>query len=154
MIDGAFSLKKILVPTDGQAHSNRACQYAVTLAKLTKAEIIGIHVMPSQVSRIFEERRHSGEISSDFVGQYRKEGAENLKQIEKMCVRENVRHRTLLLEGYPPEEILKTAQKENANLIVLGIRRRSRFERHFGVTTSDKIILNANCPVTIINAPW
>jgi nucleotide-binding universal stress UspA family protein len=59
-----------------------------------------------------------------------------------------------LLEGYPPEEILKTAQKENVSLIVLGIRRRSRFERHFGVTTSDKIILNANCPVTIINAPW
>jgi nucleotide-binding universal stress UspA family protein len=154
MVDGTFSLKKILVPTDGQAHSVRACQYAVKLAKLTGAEIIGIHVMPSQVSRIFEERRHSGEISSDFVGQYRKEGAEHLKQIEKICVRENVRRRTLLLEGYPPEEILKTAQKENASLIVLGIRKRSRFERHFGVTTSDKIILNANCPVTIINAPW
>jgi nucleotide-binding universal stress UspA family protein len=122
MVDGTFSLKKILVPTNGQAHSVRACQYAVTLAQLTSTEIIGIHVMPSQVSRIFEERRHSDEISSDFVGQYRKEGAEHLKQIEKICDRENGRHHTLLLEGYPPEEILKTAPKENANLIVLGIR--------------------------------
>ncbi|MGQ9543156.1 MAG: universal stress protein [Candidatus Bathyarchaeia archaeon] len=154
MVDSSLSLKKILVPTDGLAHSVKACQYAVGLAKLTGAEIIGGHVLPNQISRIFEERRHLGEVSHDFAGQYRKEGEEYLRQIERLCSREKVRSRTFLVEGYPPEEILKVAQKENVDLIVLGIRRRSSFERHFGIRTSDKIILNSDCPVTIINTPW
>jgi len=154
MVDGTVSIKKILVPTDGLAHSVKACQYAVGLAKLTGAEVISVHVLPNQVSRIFEERRHVGEISHDFTGQYRKEGEEYLKQVERLCSREMVKFRTMLLEGYPPEEILRLAQKENVDLIVLGVRRRSTFERHFGISTSDKIILNANCPVTVINTPW
>jgi len=154
MVDGSVPIRKILVPTDGLAHSVKACQYAVGLAKLTGAEIIGVHILPNQMSRIFEERRHLGEISHDFAGQYRKEGEEYLKQVERICSREMVRCRTMLLDGYPPEEILKIAQKENADLIVLGIRRRSTFERQFGIRTSDKIILNATCPVTVINTPW
>lgn len=154
MVDGSISIRKILVPTTGLAHSIKACQYAVGLAKITGAEIIGVHVLPSQISRVFEERRHLGEVSHDFAGQYRKEGEEYLKQVERMCSRESVRSRTILLEGYPPEEILRIAQKENVDLIVLGVRRKSEFERRFGITTSDKIILNSTCPVTVINSPW
>ena len=109
MVDGSVSIKKILVPTSGLAQSVKACQYAAGLAKITGAEIIGIHVLGSQVSRIFDERRHLGEISHDFKDQYKKEGEEYLKQIERVCLREMVKFRTMLLEGYPPEEILKVA---------------------------------------------
>mgnify|MGYP001111595962 CR=1 FL=1 len=148
------SIKKILVPTDGLAHSIKACEYAAGLAKITGAEIIGIHVLPSQVSRIFEERRHVGEVSSDFTSQYRKEAENYLRQFERVCSREMARCRTVLSEGYPPEEVLKVAQKENVDMIVLGVRRKSTFERHFGISTSDKIILNATCPVVVMNTPW
>jgi nucleotide-binding universal stress UspA family protein len=153
MVDGSVSIRKILVPTSGLAQSVKACQYAAGLAKITGAEIIGIHVLGTQVSRIFDERRHLGEISHDFKDQYKKEGEEYLRQIERVCSREMVKFRTMLLEGYPPEEILKIAQKENVDLIVLGVRRKSTFERQFGISTSDKIILNATCPVTVINTP-
>jgi len=154
MVGGPLSIKKILVPTDGLTHSIKACEYAAGMAKITGAEIIGIHVLPSQVSRIFEERRHVGEISSDFTSQYRKEAEDYLRQVERICSREMVKYRTILSEGYPPEEILKTAQKENVDMIILGVRRKSTFERHFGITTSDKVILNATCPVVVINTPW
>jgi nucleotide-binding universal stress UspA family protein len=154
MFASPFSIKKILVPTDGLAHSITACKYAAGLAKITGAEIIGVHVLPSQVSRIFAERSHLGETSHDYTGQYQKEGEEALKQIERICSKEMVRSRTVLVEGYPPEEILKISQKENIDLIVLGIRRRSSFDRHFGISTSDKVLLNATCPVTLLNTLW
>ncbi len=69
MAYGSVSIKKILVPTSGLAQSVKACQYAAGLAKITGAEIMGIHVVGSQVSRIFEERRHLGSRARATEGQ-------------------------------------------------------------------------------------
>jgi nucleotide-binding universal stress UspA family protein len=68
MVVGSVSIKKILVPTSGLAQSVKACQYAAGLAKIPGAEIIGIHVIGSQVSRMLEERRPLGSRALPKVG--------------------------------------------------------------------------------------
>jgi nucleotide-binding universal stress UspA family protein len=65
-----------------------------------------------------------------------------------------VEARTILAEGYPLEEILKVADRENVDLIIIGVRRKSSVERTVTGKTSDEIIRNAKCPVIVINTPW
>jgi nucleotide-binding universal stress UspA family protein len=146
--------KKILVPTDGLVHSLKACQYAIKLAKLTGAEIIGIYVIPSRIVSIFEERRLEGRTAHDVATEYKKNGEAYLRQFQSICSKEHIEVRTILAEGYPPEEILKVAEKEDVDLIVIGVRRKSSIERTVTGKTSDEIVRNAKCPVVIINTPW
>jgi len=146
--------KKILVPTDGLLHSLKACQYATKLAKMTGAEIIGIYVIPSRIVSIFEERRLEGRTAHDIATEYRRDGEAYLRQFQSVCSKEYTEARTILAEGYPPEEILKAAEKENVDLIVIGVRRKSSVERTVTGKTSDEIVRNAKCPVIVINTPW
>ena len=146
--------KKILVPTDGLVHSLKACQYAAKLARLTGAEIIGIYVIPSRIVSIFEERRLEGRTAHDLTAECRRDGEAYLRQFQNACSKEYVEARTILAEGYPPEEILKVADRENVDLIVIGVRRKSSVERTVTGKTSDEIIRNAKCPVIVINTPW
>ena len=45
-------IKKILVPLDGSRNSLRALREAINLAKFTNSEIVGIYVIPKDISSL------------------------------------------------------------------------------------------------------
>ncbi len=141
--------KKILVPTDGLFHSRKAAEYATKLAKLTNAEIVGIHVVPTSLTA-----RTFARDLSQLRSEYYENGKAFLKQIEGICIRELVPVRTVLTEGLVSQEILRTAETENVDIIVIGSRRKSSIERFVTGRVSDEIIRNSRCPVIVLNTPW
>jgi nucleotide-binding universal stress UspA family protein len=141
--------KKILVPTDGLLHSRKACEYAARLAKLTEAQILGLHVVPSLPVRLVEPSK-----LTSIKNEYRKYGESYLKQVEEICSSQAVKCRTILAEGIPSEEIMRIALREDVDLIVIGIRRKGSVEKFVTGRVSDEIIRNASCPVVVINTPW
>ena len=50
----------------------------------------------------------------------------------------------------PAEEILNAAEAENADMIVIGLRRRSLVGKLFLGSTSQQIIIDADCPVVCV----
>ena len=147
-------LKKILVPTDGLLHSRKAVEFAAGLARLSNAELIGVHAVPTSTVSIFRDISRRGGTAHDYESEYRRDGESYLRTVERDCASQGVRVRTFLLEGFPPEEILKLAERENVDLIVLGSRRRSSVERWLTGRTSDEVIRNSKCPVAIVTTPW
>lgn len=55
----------------------------------------------------------------------------------------------VVLEGSIDDAILQYAEKEGANLIIVGNSSSSKFKNFFLGSTSEKIIKNASCPVLI-----
>jgi nucleotide-binding universal stress UspA family protein len=53
----------------------------------------------------------------------------------------------------PAEEILRVAQEVDADLIVIGLRRRSLVGKLFLGSTSQQIIIDAECPVVTVRRP-
>jgi nucleotide-binding universal stress UspA family protein len=45
-------IRKILVPIDGSKNSRKSFNTTINLAKFTKSKIIGLHVMPTDVSAL------------------------------------------------------------------------------------------------------
>jgi nucleotide-binding universal stress UspA family protein len=45
-------IRNILVPLDGSKNSLRALNNAINLAKFTKSKIIGLHILPTDVSSL------------------------------------------------------------------------------------------------------
>ncbi|GAA1346343.1 universal stress protein [Arthrobacter roseus] len=52
----------------------------------------------------------------------------------------------------PAEEILEAASEQNAELVVIGMRRRTPVGKLFMGSTAQRILLEAECPVLAIKA--
>lgn len=52
----------------------------------------------------------------------------------------------------PSDEILQAAERHGANLIVLGLRRRTPVGKLFLGSTSQRVLLEAECPVLAVKA--
>jgi len=51
------------------------------------------------------------------------------------------------------EEILRVAEEVSADMIVIGLRRRSLVGKLFLGSTSQQIIIDADCPVVTVKRP-
>lgn len=135
--------KKILVPVDIDYPRTSKAVYdnAVELASLGNAEIRIVSVMPG-FSMPIVASFVTDEIK-DEAKQHFKDALEDF--IQKNCQDSKVTHKVLVGKHY--EEILKMADKWEADLIVVYHNRHRSVNEAFSNTCAQKIVKNANCSV-------
>jgi len=140
-------LKKILVPTVGTEYSKNAVEMASTIAAQTGALVMIVNVinLPQAEYILYEQRSLAPvkEIARDLLEQQAAIGR-NLGADVK----------TYILQGTSPErEILKFAQTNEVNLIIIGSNIRMVTGRVFFGHRVDAILSKAHCPVAVITTP-
>jgi nucleotide-binding universal stress UspA family protein len=150
--------KKILIATDGSERVKKAITCAIELAKLYGAELHAVYVMDIKadcarslytdrstggLKRILREEGHCADI-------YRKEGETATKYIENIAKDEGLDIKKWITEGHPAEEILKLAQVQSIDLIVMGTLGRSGIEKFLLGSVADKVIRNSRIPVLTV----
>lgn len=137
--------KRVLCPLDFSEPSRYALDYAVTFARAFNAELILIHVIPDMTQAysavvpglpVFERQRHD-----DLVMEFN-EFTRYLDGSFKKVIR----------TGTPYLEILQYARRDNIDLIILGARGRSKFERLFLGSTGENVARYADIPVLTVHA--
>jgi len=140
------SLRRILVPTVGTEYSKHAVEIAAVIAASVNALLTVVHVISRpKVDNVLMDRRNIDpmkEIGQQIVDQQadlaRKLGAE----VE-----------TLLLEGVSPEaEIIRLANQDGYDLIVMGSNLRPISGRAFFGHRVDGILNQATCPVAVVSS--
>lgn len=146
-------ISKILVPTDGSKTAQKAARYAADLAKQLKASIIVLSVIDkrsfiSQTVPATATARHLIEPVEDYV----REAAEGYAgEIRKLCEKNGVVSKTVIIKGHPVEEIVKEAEKSKANLIVVGSHGRSAIAAAvLGSVTYGVIHKDTPIPVLVV----
>ncbi|PJZ70239.1 universal stress protein UspA [Leptospira perolatii] len=138
-------LKKILVPVDGSDPSDRALDWALHLALVSKAEVLILEVvedfgpLPGRY-----EAPPEGKDRVQWLSEKRFEHA------HKLLDHSEVKWTRKVVEGYPAEEICKMAEKEKSDLIVIGSRGRSAIGRFIVGSVSDRVVHHAPCAVTVV----
>ncbi|HTL81863.1 MAG TPA: universal stress protein [Bacteroidia bacterium] len=143
-----LNIRNILVPTDFSETGTLALEHAAFLARLTKAEITLVHVMPPMEdhfeipARIMhvEDRTKVQEIVEEKL----KELSDSVKQ------RYGVLPRTLSVAGKTAIEIIKLAREQKSDLIVMGTHGAKGFEEMFIGSNAHKVVSIAPCPVITI----
>ncbi len=139
---------KILFANDFSENSERAFEYALTMAKNFNARLVIIHVINEPVDlRGF----YVPHISFEKLEKEIEEGAEKL--MEKFCltkIGDFANFETVIVAGIPYEEILKKADEENASLIVLGTQGRKGIDHFLFGSTAERVVRNAKCPVLTV----
>jgi nucleotide-binding universal stress UspA family protein len=147
-------IKKILVPTDGSATSRKAAQYAYNLAALSGGSVtllsvinrnafIGKPTMPAT-----ETPTHIVEPLEDFL---RQAAEQDMRDLEKLGEQKGIMTNMIIRYGHPVEEITREAEKEKADLIVMGSHGKSALTAAvLGSVTFGVIHTDTKMPVLIV----
>lgn len=131
-------LKKILFCTDFSEHSDRALQYALSLAMEYNAELTMLHVLESVPSSLIiqsETNRIRHELERPIP-----EDAKNWCKIKS-----EVRI------GKSYEEINKLATETQADMVVMGVRGRNAVDLALFGSTTHRVIQLGPCPVLAVH---
>jgi len=131
--------RRIVVGYDGSDHSKKALEIAVDLAKRYGAEIIVITVVDIASSTDPSVIK----IAEDAAGQISSEASEKLSK-------EGVEHSSIIRHGDPGVEIVKAAEENKADLIVVGSRGLSTLRRLILGSVSRKVINKSKIPVLVV----
>lgn len=150
---GGLMISIILVPTDGSTAAQKAANYAVGLAKQLKASLIILSVIDSRSLAI--QAVPAGKTSKHViepVEDYLREAAEGYaEEIEKQCVKDEVKSKTVITAGHPVEAIVKEAVKAKVDLIVMGSHGKSALAAAvLGSVTYGVIHKDTKIPVLIV----
>lgn len=135
--------KRILIPVDGSAGAQRGVEHGLDLAEQFDATVHTIFVV--------DERRfgHSPAISSDelFLEQVETSGQEIMDDLVEQAATRDLEVQTCCVRGIPFESILKYANDNEIDLIVMGLHGRARRDEPKIGSTTERILRESDVPV-------
>ena len=139
--------KRILACTDFSSGGNEAVDYAIQLARALGAEVVIAHLFDGFVvmQRELVRPPDDGELESRRLG-----GLSRLHELVRQLAPAGVAVRCLCEHGNARSEIPRLAQREGADLIVLGRYGQSGVGHMFMGSVTDAIVRNASMPVLAV----
>ena len=139
---------KILYATDLSENSEYAFDYALTLSEEFNAKLIILHVINLPIDLrgfyvphiSFESIEHEIAINAE-------------KMLDKFCrkkIESYENYEKFIVTGIPDIEILKKADVEKVDFIVIGTHGRNRVDQFLFGSTAEKVIKKAVCPVMTV----
>ncbi|MCE8424742.1 MAG: universal stress protein [Candidatus Methanoperedens sp.] len=138
--------KKILIATDGSEHTKSAVDHGIDLAINTGAKLSAIYVVDTAAFA-------SIPMDAAWESMYellKQEGDEATKYIEDKAGEEGLEVERSTIEGHPAEEIIKYAEKNSINLIVMGTLGKSGLDRFLLGSVAEKVVRNSKIPVLVV----
>jgi nucleotide-binding universal stress UspA family protein len=127
------------VPIDGSAHSTRALEEAIKIAKTTNGTVTLLTVQPNRTKILSSTNQLSNDITKSII----------LAEGQKLAQAEGVFAEAILLEGKVVDQIVKTAKEGNFDVIIIGARGLNRFEEVLLGSISHGVVEKAPCPVIV-----
>jgi nucleotide-binding universal stress UspA family protein len=137
---------RILVPTDGSEGVERAVSHAVDLAAAHGATIHAVYVVNTAGFTGLPM-----ESSWEGVEEMLREDAENaLEMVRTLADQRSVTVETHVLEGPPQREIVRYAEEEGCDLVVMGTHGRGGIDRLLLGSVAEKVVRASNVPVMTV----
>jgi nucleotide-binding universal stress UspA family protein len=143
-----LGIRSILVPIDFSAHSKNALKYAIPLAEKFRALVHLVYVVEPTV---YPADLGFGQVVLPGVeDELREKGADELEQLILREIGGTVKAVSSVRTGSPHQEILREAEEQGVDLIVVATHGHSGVEHILFGSTADRIVRHAKCPVLTI----
>lgn len=135
--------RKILVAYDGSAPSRKAYEVGLDLSKRYQAEIHVVAVArPPEFAEDVETEAALETAREHFGKQF--------ADLESQAARAGLKPHLRVVTGHPAEQIVRAAEQQAIDLIVLGHRGHGMFERWLLGSVSRTVIAYAPCAVMVV----
>ena len=144
-----MNIKNILVPVDYSFSGDAAMAYAVSLAREYGAELHLVHVYDQPFAYV--DAGFAGTpIPTELPPVDLKEEEARLEQVTPA---EDVKFRRKFLVGSPADELVKYAQENAVDLVIMGTHGRTGLSRLLMGSVAEGVVRRAPCPVLTIAQP-
>jgi nucleotide-binding universal stress UspA family protein len=136
--------RKILLATDGSEHAMRAAEHAIELARCnqgSKVEVVFVVDGGTSKSEVLRNWNSIG------VADTRRE---RIKAAEEKAKQAGVDYEIKFLRGEPGPAIVKYANENQFDIVVIGSRGLNALQEFVIGSVSHKVAKRANCPVLIV----
>ncbi len=137
--------KKVLFPTDYSEASNAALRHAVSIARQSEALLLVVHVEPNGLSL-------GATSTSDSIAQQEADLVTLLSSVTS-GEEKPISHEFRVLRGDAASEIVRVAEEEQVELIIMATSGRASLRHFFLGSVADAVTRKANCPVLNIKQP-
>ncbi len=143
---GNISFKKIMVATDGSICSQIAANSGIDLARLSGGKVYAVYVLSmeyfSSMAVDFDwERIHKA---------LEKDGYKALNYVKEIGKQENVNVETILLEGHSADELIRYAEENEMDIIVIGSLGKTGLDRLLLGSIAGNVLRHSKIPVMIV----
>jgi nucleotide-binding universal stress UspA family protein len=153
-----MSFKKILVAYDGSEQSKRAMDHAAEMANTNKGTLVVLTVVPKETLPVLADEgfgtvpvtstQEWADYQEKLKESYTKSQEEAAKGVKAKYPKLKVD--SILLEGRPSSTIVEQAEKNQADLIVMGSRGIGGISGWILGSTSKRVVESCTKPVLII----
>lgn len=138
---------RILVPTDGSEEGEHAVAHALDLAEAHGAAVHTLYVVNTA--------SYAGlpmESSWEGVDELLRADAEAaLEAVEEMATDRSIEIETAISEGSPSRQIVRYAESEGCDLIVMGTHGRGGLDRLLLGSVTEKVVRSSSVPVLTVS---
>jgi nucleotide-binding universal stress UspA family protein len=146
--------KKILSPTDFSDPSYESLKAAAELAGHFSADLYLVHVIPPIPLSNFLSPETTPSLDISLYQEELKKGSEkNLQEVIEQKLPKGLSVHPLVVLGHPVEEILRLAQDQKMDLIVIATHGRTGLPHFLFGSVAEKVVRLAPIPVLIVTAP-
>ena len=140
-------IRRIVVGVDGSAQSAAALRYAVDMAKRMGSQITAVYAVNLSIY-------HASEFGVLFEPDPDWRVPMRMEFENKWCkplTASGLRYRTVMEDGRPASVIAAVAERENADLVVVGRRGRGGVAELLLGSVSHELVLNSKRPVLLVS---
>jgi len=142
-------IKKILWASDGSTDSLDALSYVEDIAYRCKAEIVGLYVIPDyfevDMKDQFPEQEY--DLIAKWIKETESRESDRLNDRAREFEAKGLSFKTRIAQGVPHLQIIKTAEEEKSDLIILGKGRAQ--DKYLLGATALKVIRRSSIPVMV-----
>lgn len=137
--------KEILIATDGKESTINAVDYGIELARVTEAKLHVIFVIDtaafSQIPLDADWESASYEL--------KQKGEEVTKYVADSAQAKGLKVVRSIVEGHSVEEIMKYAERNSVDLIVMGTTQKRWLDRFLLGSVSENVVRSSKIPVLV-----
>ena len=143
-----MSIDTILLGSDGSPAALRAATWTASRAAELGAEVVVVHALDP-------DTQFWRDITPDTMTNWRSQLRRDLESEWCAPLRDaGVRFRTCLVEGPPAPTLVRAAEDEDADLIVLGLHSGGAFADRLLGNVASKVTHRATRPVVVVPPEW
>ncbi len=145
---------RITYASDFSQASRAAFSQALRLAKATGGELTILHVLPSPASMFVAGGYVTQETWELIESDLRSHAGQQMDALVKEAVDTGVRATPQFADGgIPSEEIVRVAEQNKTDVLVLGTHGRSGVMKVLLGSVAARVVATASCPVLTVRMP-
>lgn len=139
--------RSIVIATDGSENTQKAISYGIKLAKLSGATVHALHVVDT--SSVTQSWTVGREIMNEVL---KEDGLKAISKVKKYGETLDIEVNEVLLEGHPSSEIIKFAENNGIDLIVMGTLGKTGIDRFLMGSVAEKVVRQSKVPVLVVRS--